>query len=111
MSSECAISGTHISQSTIKLPAPVSLVSRVPIRILLTFNPDQTGEICLDLLKDSWSPAYTLTSTLEAIHQLLAYPEVDSPLNIDIARLLKDGDRIGGESLVRFWCLEKRWSG
>ncbi|KAL6715658.1 hypothetical protein ACLMJK_006619 [Lecanora helva] len=71
----------------------------------------QTGEICLSLLKDSWSPAYTLTSTLEAIHQLLAYPEVDSPLNVDIATLLKTGDRIGGESLVRFWCEERRWGG
>ncbi|MCJ1450569.1 hypothetical protein MMC28_000902 [Mycoblastus sanguinarius] len=71
----------------------------------------KTGEICLDLLKTSWSPAYTLTSTLEAIHQLLAYPEVDSPLNVDIATLLKNGDRIGGESLVRFWCGERRWGG
>ena len=71
----------------------------------------KTGEICLDLLKTSWSPAYTLTSTLEAVHQLLAYPEVDSPFNVDIATLLKSGDRIGGESLVRFWCAEKRWRG
>ncbi|KAM0805690.1 ubiquitin-conjugating enzyme/RWD-like protein [Usnea florida] len=71
----------------------------------------KTGEICLDLLKTSWSPAYTLTSTLEAIHQLLAYPEVDSPFNVDIATLLKSGDKIGGESLVRFWCGEKRWGG
>ncbi|CAF9939799.1 hypothetical protein IMSHALPRED_001639 [Imshaugia aleurites] len=71
----------------------------------------KTGEICLDLLKTSWSPAYTLTSTLEAVHQLLAYPEVDSPFNVDIATLLKSGDRIGGESLVRFWCGEKRWGG
>ena len=71
----------------------------------------KTGEICLDLLKTSWSPAYTLTSTLEAIHQLLAYPEVDSPFNVDIATLLKSGDKIGGESLVRFWCGEERWGG
>ena len=74
-------------------------------------NGEQTGEICLDLLKDSWSPAYTLTSTLEAIHQLLSAPAVDSPLNLDIANLLKSGDQIGGESLIRFWCLERRWNG
>jgi peroxin-4 len=71
----------------------------------------QTGEICLDLLKASWTPAYTLTSTLEAVHLLLAYPEVDSPLNVDIAALLKQGDRVGGEGLVRFWCGERRWEG
>lgn len=76
-----------------------------------TVRRNQTGEICIDLLKDSWSPTYTLTTTLEAIHHLLSYPEVDSPLNVDIAMLLKNNDRIGGESLVRFWCAEKRWSG
>ncbi|KAK0515985.1 hypothetical protein JMJ35_002019 [Cladonia borealis] len=70
-----------------------------------------TGEICLDLLKDAWLPTYTLSSTLEAIHQLLAYPEVDSPLNLDIANLLKQGDKVGGEGLVRFWCGERRWGG
>lgn len=71
----------------------------------------QSGEICLDLLKGSWSPAYTITSTLEAVQNLLAYPEVDSPLNVDIARVLKEGDVLGGESLVRFWCEEFRWKG
>lgn len=69
----------------------------------------QTGEICLDLLKESWSPAYTITSTLEAVQQLLAYPQVDSPLNVDIANVLKGGDGLGGESMIRFWCEEYRW--
>ena len=32
-----------------------------------------TGEICLDLLKTSWTPAYTLVSTLEAVQQLLSH--------------------------------------
>ena len=71
----------------------------------------QTGEICLDLLKTSWSPAYTIASTLEAVQQLLAYPQVDSPLNVDIANVLKEGDEMGGESLIRFWCEERRWRG
>ncbi len=74
-------------------------------------NP-QTGEICLDLLTPAgWTPAYTLTSTLEAVQLLLAYPQVDSPLNVDIANVLKGGDRLGGESLVRFWCGEFRYAG
>ncbi|PPJ55063.1 hypothetical protein CBER1_01541 [Cercospora berteroae] len=64
----------------------------------------KTGEICLDLLKTSWTPAYGIVSTLEAIAQLLsAGAEPDSPLNIDIARLMREGDLVGVEALVRFY--------
>ncbi|KAK5120127.1 hypothetical protein LTR85_006608 [Meristemomyces frigidus] len=64
----------------------------------------KTGEICLDLLKTSWTPAYTIVSTLEAVQQLLsAGGEPDSPLNIDLAKLLRDGDVVGAEGLVRFY--------
>jgi peroxin-4 len=64
----------------------------------------KTGEVCLDLLKTSWTPAYGVVSTLEAIQQLLsAGGEPDSPLNIDIAKLLRSGDVIGAEALVRFY--------
>lgn len=64
----------------------------------------KTGEICLDLLKGSWTPAYGIVSTLEAVQQLLsAGGEPDSPLNIDLARLLRDGDLVGAEALVRFY--------
>lgn len=64
----------------------------------------KTGEICLDLLKTSWTPAYGIVSTLEAVQQLLsAGGEPDSPLNIDLARLLREGDLVGAEALVRFY--------
>lgn len=64
-----------------------------------------SGEICLDLLKTSWTPAYTLVSTLEAVQQLLSHAGegVDSPLNLDIAKLMRDGDLVGAEGLVRFY--------
>ena len=64
----------------------------------------RTGEICLDLLKEAWTPAYGLVSTLEAVQQLLtAGGEPDSPLNIDLARLIRDGDVVAAEALVRFY--------
>ena len=31
----------------------------------------ETGEICLDLLKEKWSPSWTIVSALEAIRMLL----------------------------------------
>lgn len=70
-----------------------------------------TGEICLDLLKTSWSPAYTLRSTVQAIHQLLTSAEPDSPLNVDIAQLLRVGDDEGATSLIRYYTHMFRWSG
>ncbi|KAK1064363.1 hypothetical protein LTR33_012080 [Friedmanniomyces endolithicus] len=64
----------------------------------------KSGEICLDLLKTTWTPAYGIVSTLEAVQQLLsAGGEPDSPLNIDVAVLLREGDTVAAESLVRFY--------
>jgi len=66
-------------------------------------NP-KTGEICLDLLRGTaWTPAYTISSTLTAVRNLLQQPEPDSPLNVDVAKVLKNGDVVGYESLVRVW--------
>lgn len=68
-----------------------------------------TGEICLTLLTaEHWSPVYTLSSTLSAIQQLLTDPRPDSPLNVDVAALLRDGDLVAWESLVRFYTEEER---
>ncbi|KAI8822439.1 ubiquitin-conjugating enzyme/RWD-like protein [Fimicolochytrium jonesii] len=63
----------------------------------------KTGEICLDLLKTTWSPAWTLHSACIAIGALLMSPEADSPLNCDAANLLRCGDVRGYNSLVRMY--------
>lgn len=53
------------------------------------FHPNihfQTGEICFELLKDKWSPQWTLESVCRAILDLLNNPNADSPLNCDCGR-------------------------
>ncbi|KAF3762484.1 hypothetical protein M406DRAFT_45480 [Cryphonectria parasitica EP155] len=66
-----------------------------------------TGEICLDLLADAWTPAYSVLETVRAVRGgLLPHPEVDSPLNVDAAALLRGGDVLGARRLVELWCSE-----
>lgn len=66
-----------------------------------------TGEICLDLLKSAWTPAYSVLECVRAVRTLLAYPEVDSPLNVDVAALLRGGDAVGARALVQFWVTDE----
>lgn len=48
---------------------------------------------------------------MSAIQQLLSDPGLDSPLNVDVANLMREDDAVGWESLVRYWTAEKRWHG
>ena len=53
-------------------------------------NISYSGEICLDLLKDAWSPAFTISSVLLSIRLLLNDPNPDDPLSLDVANLYKN---------------------
>ena len=66
----------------------------------------QTGEICLDILKNAWSPAWTLQSVCRAILSLLAHAAPDSPLNCDAGNLLRAGDVLGYNSMARCYTVE-----
>lgn len=50
-------------------------------------NVDTYGNICLDILKERWSAAYSVRSILQSIQSLLADPNIDSPLNTHAAKL------------------------
>ncbi|XP_068656652.1 ubiquitin-conjugating enzyme E2 27-like [Aristolochia californica] len=46
----------------------------------------QNGAICLDVLKDQWSPALTLKTALVCLQALLSSPEPDDPQDAVVAR-------------------------
>lgn len=48
-------------------------------------NVDQHGNICLDILKDQWSPVMKIKQVLLSLQSLLDDPNNDSPLNATAA--------------------------
>ncbi|OII71652.1 Ubc1p like ubiquitin-conjugating enzyme [Cryptosporidium ubiquitum] len=50
----------------------------------------QTGAICLDILKDAWSPALTLRTVMLSIQALLSSPEPNDPQDALVASLYKN---------------------
>ena len=53
-------------------------------------NIDKQGRICLDILKDKWTPALQIRSVLLSIQALLAEPDPEDFLDIEAAEHWKN---------------------
>ncbi|ARF09360.1 ubiquitin-conjugating enzyme E2 [Catovirus CTV1] len=53
-------------------------------------NVSSSGEICLDILKDQWSPALSVSKVLLSICSLLSDPNANDPLNGEVASIYKN---------------------
>lgn len=61
-----------------------------------------TGAICLDILKDQWSPALTMKTALLSLQALMCSPEPNDPQDNEVATMYKTTyDRF--KAVAAFW--------
>uniref|UniRef100_A0A8C4RWD6 Ubiquitin-conjugating enzyme E2Na n=1 Tax=Erpetoichthys calabaricus TaxID=27687 RepID=A0A8C4RWD6_ERPCA len=65
-------------------------------------NVDKLGRICLDILKDKWSPALQIRTVLLSIQALLSAPNPDDPLANDVAEQWKTNE---AQAIETVWTL------
>jgi peroxin-4 len=90
----------------LKVPETYPHVPPQATFVTKVFHPNvhfKTGEICLDILKQNWSPAWTLHSVCRAIIALLSDPDPSSPLNCDAGNLIRNGDERGYLSMAKMF--------
>lgn len=62
----------------------------------------QSGAICLDILKNEWSPALTIRTALISLQALLSAAEPDDPQDAVVAKMYKE-DREKFDQQARYW--------
>jgi ubiquitin-conjugating enzyme (huntingtin interacting protein 2) len=61
-----------------------------------------SGAICLDILKDQWSPALTLKTALLSLQALLSSPQPDDPQDAVVARQYLS-ERTTFDKTAKYW--------
>lgn len=66
-------------------PPEVSFISEM-------FHPNiyPNGDLCLDILKDRWSPSYDVLGILLSVQSLLNDPNTKSPANIEASKIFEN---------------------
>ncbi|KAH9925976.1 ubiquitin-conjugating enzyme [Fomitopsis serialis] len=71
-------------------------------KITIPISVHKLGRICLDILKDKWSPALQIRTVLLSIQALLSSPNPDDPLATDVAKHYKENEK-DAQRVSREW--------
>lgn len=94
-----------VFQIDIQIPMQYPFVPPKMSFITKIWHPNissQTGAICLDILKDQWSPALTIKTALLSLQALLCSPEPDDPQDAQVAKMYLS-DYPTFEKTAKFW--------
>jgi peroxin-4 len=99
--------GIYVLSITCPSEYPLSPPSMVFLTKVFHPNVDfKTGAICLDILKNQWSPAWSLSASCRAVLSLLTDPNDDSPLNCDAGNMIRDNDMDAFNSMAAMYNYE-----
>eukprot|EP00569_Conticribra_weissflogii_P003634 CAMPEP_0171348878 /NCGR_PEP_ID=MMETSP0878-20121228/32110_1 /TAXON_ID=67004 /ORGANISM="Thalassiosira weissflogii, Strain CCMP1336" /LENGTH=197 /DNA_ID=CAMNT_0011853349 /DNA_START=87 /DNA_END=680 /DNA_ORIENTATION=- len=73
------------------------------------FHPNvhfKTGDVCLDILRKEWSPAWGLQAACRAVLALLSDPDAESPLNCDAGNMIRGGDTMAFYTTAQMYTVE-----
>jgi ubiquitin-conjugating enzyme E2 N len=65
-------------------------------------NIDKLGRICLDILKEKWSPAIQIKNVVLSVYLLLSHPNLDDPLIPEIAELWRKDPNKAREKTIEW---------